>query len=175
MMADDMTPVFELAGFCAAEAILNLSAPYETKLKPGEAALLPSVVMQNPDGKRAFTIFDEVTRETSEKIEGLLDGFTPSDLFAVVTSDGYVTIDDRKFDAIQLNGHRLSEPRRSFCIVVPYVRADGDRAFGFTRPQIISHEGFDLDSVDVSTAYYRGRDSHEDATRLWDSFFRPEL
>jgi len=48
---------------------------------------------------RAFTIFDEVTREIFEKIEGLLNQFTPSDKFAVVTSDGYVTIDGRKFDA----------------------------------------------------------------------------
>ena len=33
LMADDMVPVFELAGFCAAEALLNLSAKDETALK----------------------------------------------------------------------------------------------------------------------------------------------
>lgn len=174
-MADDMVPVFELAGFCAAEALLNLSEKYETKLEPGEAALLPSVVIQNAAGKRHFTIFDEVTRETFEKIQGLLDQFSPSELFAVVTSDGYVTIEGRKFDAIELNGHRLAEPRQSFCIIVPYMHPEGDRQFGFTRPQIASHEGFDIDAIDVSGAYGRGRDSHKEADRIWDSFFRPEL
>ena len=174
-MPDDMTPVFELAGFCAAEALLNLSGKHETTRKPGEAALLPSVVIQNPAGKRASTIFDDVTQETFEKIEGLLDRFSPSDKFAVVTSDGYVTIDERKFDAIELNGHRLSEPRQSFCIVIPYVHPEGDRPFGFTSPQIASYGGFDPDSVDMSEAFRRGRDSHADAQRIWESFFRSEL
>jgi hypothetical protein len=174
-MADDMVPVFELAGFCAAEALLNLSAKYESKLKPGEAALLPSVVIQNPAGKRHFTIFDEVTPETFEKIEGLLNQLSPSDKFAVVTSDGYVTIDDRKFDAVELTGHTLSDPRQSFCIVIPYVHPEGDRPFGYTLPQIASNEGFDLDSVDVSGAFSRGRDGHKDAERIWQSFFRSEL
>lgn len=170
-----MAPVFELAGFCAAEAMLNLSGQDETKPQPGDAALLPSVVMQDPAGKRVFTIFDEVTPQTFQKIESLLNRFSPSDKFAVVTSDGYVTIDRRRFDAIELRGHRLSEPRQSFCVVVPYVHPDGQRPFGFTRPRIASHEGFDLDAVDVSGAYGRGRDSHPDAKRLWESFFRSEL
>lgn len=174
-MADDMALVFELAGFCAAEALLNLSGKHETKLKLGEAALLPSVVIQNPAGKRAFTSFDEVTPETFEKIEGLLAQFVPSDKFAVVTSDGYVTIGERKFDAIELNGHRLTEPRQSFCIVVPYVHPDGNQPFGFTSPRIASHEGFDIDAIDVSEAYCRGRDSHQAADRIWASFFRSEL
>jgi len=174
-MADDMTPVFELGGFCAAEALLNLSGKYETKLKPGEAALLPSVVIQDPAGKRHFTIFDEVTRETFEKINGLLDQLSPSDKFAVVTSDGYVTIDNTKFDGVELNGHLLSKPRRSFCIVVPYIHPDGDRPFGFTRPQIASYDGFDIDSVDVSGAFSRGRDTHKNAQRIWQSFFRSKL
>jgi hypothetical protein len=174
-MADDMIPVLELGGYCAAEALLNLSGKYETKLKPGEAALLPSIVIQNPAGKRHFTICDEVTRETFEKINVLLDQLSPSDKFAVVTSDGYVTIDDRKFDAVELNGHRLSKPRRSFCIVIPYVHPDGDRPFDFTRPQIASYDGFDIDSVDVGRAFSRGRDAHKDAQRIWQSFFRSEL
>lgn len=174
-MAEDMIPVFELAGFCAAEALLNLSEQYGTELKPGEAALLPSVVMQSPAGKRAFTIFDEVTRETFEKIDGLLNQFTPSDKFAVVTSDGYVTIDDRRFDAIRLIGHRLSDPRQSFCIVLPYVHPQGNRPFYFSGPQIASHKGFDIDAVDTSGAFCRGRDSHKDAKGIWRSFFRSEL
>jgi hypothetical protein len=174
-MASDMTLVFELAGFCLAEALLNLSQHYETKLKPGEAALLPSVVIQNPAGKRSFTIFDEVTRETFQKIEGLLEQFTPSDKFAVVTSDGYVTIDGRKFDSVQLNGHLLVSPRQSFCIAVPYVHPDGDRPFGFTRSQIVSDEGFDIDTIDVSGAFVRGRESHKESKRIWDSFFRTKL
>ena len=174
-MANDMTFVFELAGFCAVEALLNLSAKYETKLKPGEAALLPSVVVENPAGKRVVTIFDEVTRGIFERIEGLLAQLMPSDKFAVVTSDGYVTIDGRKLDAVELNGHLLTEPPQSFCIVVPYAHPEGDRPFGFTRPQIASHKGFDIDAVDVSGAFSRGRDSHKEANRIWNSFFRLEL
>jgi hypothetical protein len=173
-MEEDMTPVFELCGFCAVEALLNLSGKYETKLKPGEAALLPSLAIQNPAGKRHVTLFDEVTRETFGKINGLLDQLSPSDLFAVVTSDGYVTVDGRKFDAVELNGHRLSNPRRSFCIVVAYVHPDGDRPFEFTRPRIASHDGFDIDDVDVSGAFSRGRDTHKEAQRIWQSFFRSE-
>src|SRR5882757_2320335 len=100
--ANDMTPVFELAGFCAVEALLNLSQAYEEKLKPGEAALLPSIIFQNSGGKRMFTMFDELTRETFDKIEELLSQVTPSDAFAVVTSDTNVTIDEKKVDAISL-------------------------------------------------------------------------
>ena len=174
-MADDMTTVFELSGFCAAEALLNLSEKYQTKLKPGEAALLPSIAIQNPAGKRHFTIFDEVTRQTFDKINELLDQLSPSDKFAVVTSDGYVTINNRKFDAVQLNGHLLSTPRRSFCIVLPYTHPDADRPFAFTRPGIASYDGFDIGSVDVSGAFNRGRDTHKDAQRIWQSFFRSEL
>lgn len=173
-MADDMTPVFELAGFCAAEALLNLSGKFETKLRPGEAALLPSIVIQNPAGKRSVAMF-EATRERFQEMDALLDQLSPSDLFAVITSDSYVTIDGKKFDAIRLNGHRLSKPRQSFCIVVPYVHPESDRPMGFTRPQIVSSDGFDINSVDVSGAFSRGRDTHKDAQRIWQSFFRSEL
>jgi len=127
-------------------------------------------VIQNATGKRHFTIFDEASRETFEKIAALLNQLSPSDKFAVVTSDGYVTIADRKLDAVKLNGYRLTEPRQSFCIVIPYRHPKDERPFAFTRPQIASHDGFDIASVDVSGAFTRGRDSHKDAARIWQSF-----
>jgi hypothetical protein len=170
--AADITPVFELAGWCAAEAILNLSQAYQSALEPGQPALLPSLVMQVPSGKRAITVFDTAGPETFEKVEVLLNQFTPSDKWAVVISDGYVHIDGQKFDSVNINGHLLVEPRQSFLLAIPYEPPHGDRPFGFRSATLVSAEGFDTDSIDISAAVVRGREGHPNAKALWDAYFR---
>jgi hypothetical protein len=171
--APDITAVFELAGWCAAQALLNLSKAYGSKLAPGEAALLPTLVIQDASKKRAVTIFDSPGPETFQKVEALLDMFTPSNKYAVLSSDGYVNIEGRKLDSLNLNGNLLVRPRQSFCFAIPYEHPDGDRPFGFRRPIIVSHDGFDNNAVEAGPAFGRGRDSHPNAAAIWQMHFRP--
>jgi hypothetical protein len=158
--AHDMTPVFELAGFCATEALRKLGGKSDLRPQPGEPGLLPFLVIQDPSGKRAFVAFDAATPENFAKVIQLLDRFTPSDKFAVLAKDGYATIDDSKTDAVILEAHRLVVPRHSFCIVVPYRPSDGTRSFRISGPRIVAHDGFDIRAVDAIAAFARGRDRH---------------
>jgi hypothetical protein len=168
----EIIPVFALAGWCAAEALKNLSHKFGSKLAPGEAALLPSLAIENSSKKRVVTIFDSPNPKTFEDVRVLLDQLSPSDKYAVLTSDGYVTIDDKKVDSVNLEGHLLLHPRQSFCFVIPYEHPDGERPFGFRKPRIASFSGFDIDSVDVGAAFDRGRDTHPDAPAIWQTYLR---
>ncbi len=162
----------ELVGWCSAEALLNLSTKFESKLAPGDAALLPMLAISSPSGKRHCTVFDSVTPETFENVKKLLDQLSPSDKSAVLSHDGYVTVDGKRRDAVVLEGHLLCQPRQSICIALPYQHWDDQRPFTFGHATIISHDGFDVDAVDVSSAIVRGRESHPKAKEIWDAHFR---
>lgn len=169
----DMFAVLKLAGFCAAEALLNLSEACAMDLDPAEPRLLPSLAIEDAARKRLITVFDSVTPQTFADVALLLDRFTPSDKYAVLTSDGFVTIDGRKIDSISVAAHLLVLPRQSIEIVIPYYPPHDTQPFKFGRSRVGSFSGFDIGPVDISSPYNHGRDSHSRAEEIWKSHFRP--
>jgi hypothetical protein len=163
-----MAPTIELAGCCAAETALNLSQILKADLSANEPALFPSLVIKKGD-KRQMTIFDEVTPKTFQDIAELLDKLSPADVHAVLVKDGRVTIDDQKSDAVIIEAHHLTDPRKSFTLAIPYEKIPGDPPLKLHRPQLVSTENFEFDPTAFSTSFGKGLESHKAGSKVWSA------
>ena len=163
-----MAPTIELAGSCAAEAALNLSQILKEDLLADEPALFPSLVIKKGD-KRQMTIFDEVTPKTFQDIAELLDRISPADIDAVLVKDGRITIDNQKSDAVIIEAHHLTRPRKSFTLAIPYERIAGDPPLKLRRPQLVSTENFRFDATAFSNSFGKGLESHTAGSKVWSA------
>jgi len=157
-----MEKAFELAGWCAAHAVLNLaSQPASSEGAPG---LVPFLVIEH-EGKRAHVVIEPGPKAIAD-VDQVLDQLSPSERIAVLVQDAFITLDGVKSDCVIIDAHRLVSPRQSLKMAVPYQAPRDGKRFVLHRPKLIDQVNFTAGPAD-SAAFTRGIDSEPKAAAVW--------
>lgn len=155
-----MITTSELAGFFAAHAAWSLS---------DADTFDPMVAYTTPDGKRGMErVIGRTTESAVESGWAQLAADKWDAVDAVLLSDGRISTDGGKLDAIIIEMRCYGFPRAEAVIAVPYTPRSTGR-FRVHKPKVMvwkDCEDFDMDMA--FEAFFRGVDSHEQGGRIWN-------
>ncbi len=156
-----MITAMELAGFVAAHAICCVS---------DADGLVPMVAFATEDGDRRLERFaledlgaaiDQGRKRLEDDPLGANDG--------LLAYDGRITVEGRKQDAILLELRSYGFPWAKVVLAVPYSPASSGR-FRVHKPKLVEwHECDDFDMNAAFEAFFRGVDSHEKGSEVWNA------
>lgn len=156
-----MITASELAGFIAAHAIWCVS---------DAGGLVPMVAFTTEDGRRQLErlVFNDAGAAVEHGRRRLEeDPFSAND--GVLAYDGRITVEGGKLDAIILEMRSYGFPWAKAALAVPYTPANAKR-FRVYRPKLIEwHECDDFDMDAAFEAFFRGVDSHEHGSKVWNT------
>lgn len=156
-----MITASELAGFIAAHAIWCVS---------DADGLVPMVAFTTEDGQRKLErlVFDDTGRAIEHGRKRLADDpLSAND--GVLAYDGRIPVEDGKLDAIILEMRSYGFPWAKAALAVPYTPASSGR-FAVHKPKLVEwHECDDFDMDAAFEAFFRGVDSHEKGSAVWNA------
>lgn len=156
-----MITASELAGFIAAHAIWCVS---------DADGLVPMVAFTTEDGERKLErlVFDDAGAAVEHGRKRLEDDpFSAND--GVLAFDGRIPVEGGKLDAIILELRSYAFPWAKAALAVPYTPASSGR-FRVHKPKLVEwHECDDFDMDAAFEAFFRGVDSHEKGSAVWNA------
>jgi hypothetical protein len=147
----------ELAGFLMAHAVWCVSdgsalVPLLGYVKGGERVLARFTAAQVKDAVEQGRAWMERNPENAER--------------AVFVHDAYVTLPDRRMDALIADLREYAQPPRGLQIVLPY-RPAAAGGFAVYRPKFQGFAGI-ADFAALGHAFFRGVNQHEHGARIWN-------
>ena len=150
----------ELAGFFAAHGIWCVA--------DGET-LVPMLAQESASEERNMLRFAAESLEdgVSQAQAHLQSNPDQSDRAALVY-DGYITLPTGRTDALYVVIRSYVAPVATLTMAVPYRNADAPNGFAVHRPKFIEWQGeSDPDYQALGQAFFRGVDSHGEASIFW--------
>ncbi|MGZ3474167.1 MAG: hypothetical protein ACXWUG_07480, partial [Polyangiales bacterium] len=82
---------------------------------------------------------------------------------------GYFTDKGMKYDALVIHAVDYFPRMRTLDIVVPYRPKSASAPFAVHKPKFVDYAGFDFKAefVPIAEAFFRGVDSHQEASKVW--------
>lgn len=155
-----MDSAIELAGFIVAHSVWCVSE--------GET-LVPLIAYDTSDGKR------HMLRLASDRME---DGAASGNEWlatnpdhasrAVLVYDGFITIQNKKTDALIVIVRDYSQGEAELTMALPYRPATDSNAFAVHRPKFIDFKGGEPGWDKVAQAFWVGVESHEKGAKVWN-------
>ena len=158
-----MERALELAGFFAAHGIWCVS--------DGEP-LTPLLAEESAANGRKMLRFsaDQLEDSVSQAQAHLESNPNGSDRSALVY-DGYLRLPTGKTDALFVVIRWYAEPSATLTLAVPYRNAESRAGFAVHRPKFLDWQGSGTpDHTVVWQAFFKGVDSHEEASALWEEY-----
>lgn len=94
---------------------------------------------------------------------------------AVLIADGFISLGDKKIDAVIFQCHCYVEPVGTFTGAVPYRPLSSPGGFAVFPLQFLADAQDSLNTVELGEAFFAGVERHEQANRLWDECFEENL
>jgi hypothetical protein len=156
-----MITASELAGFVAAHAIWCVS---------DADGLTPMVAFTTEDGQRKLErlVFDDAGAAVEHGRKRLEDDPFSAN-HGVLAYDGRITVEGGKLDAVILEMRSYGFPWAKAALAVPYTPVSSGR-FAVHKPKLVEWErceDFDMDAA--FEAFFRGVDSHEKGSAVWNA------
>ena len=155
-----MEAATELAGYFTAHAICSVCY--------GET-LIPLVACETADGKRQLhAMASERLEEGAEQGLEWLATNPEHAKRAVLVYDGFLTLEDDRFDAliVIIRDYTLGEAEMT--IAVPYRPSTEEEDFTVHRPKFIDFKGVDPDWEKIGQALWLGIEKHEEGAEVWN-------
>lgn len=149
-------------GFVAAHAIWSVSE--------GED-LIPIFASELGSGQRMSSrIVSDTLEQGVATGREWLEANHDKSIRSVLAYDGYYTFPDGKTDAIVLDARQFDDPQLQIGMAVPYRNAKKPDGFAVFRPKLLALSGIlDAEVQPMVEECFRGIDSHEPASALWNS------
>jgi hypothetical protein len=158
-----MQDTAQLAGFLAAEAILQVSQGKH---------LCPLVMFENADRtSRLICIQDASGEKAAYKGENILIANAGGAVRGVMAIDAYLNLPQGRKEAIFLQARKFVPGARPMIIAVPYRRAGKRRGFAVHRSKLIAFEDEQLPQAEVLAAFFRGVARHEKGGKFWKAHY----
>lgn len=156
----DLVKLMELAGFFTAHAVWTVTL---------QKGALPPMLVTESDGERSLRRFDQ--EESMElavnKARGLLDDSATEADRGIVLYDAFVTLNDEQYDAIIVQGLEHLPGDLKVEIVQPYRPPNAPGGFAVMQPKVSFPEGQVEFAEELTEAFFRGLDSHEEGGPIW--------
>ncbi|MBX9656861.1 hypothetical protein K2Y11_24850 [bacterium] len=155
-----MEAAMELAGYFTAHAIYSVC--------DGES-LIPLVACETVNGKRQLHVMaSERLEESAERGLEWLATNPEHATRAVLVYDGFLTLDDFKFDALIVIIRDYTLGEAEITMAVPYRPSTGEDDFTVHRPKFINFKGVDPDWEKIGQALWHGIEQHEEGAEVWN-------
>ncbi|MDQ2732541.1 MAG: hypothetical protein M3Y56_12860 [Armatimonadota bacterium] len=166
-LEDGIERTAELAGFFAAHAVWCVS---------DAETLTPLLAFEKRDGSRLMERFasDDMGAAIEQGRKWLTNNPERA-VRAVLVSDGYVTLQTGKIDALIVEAHQFMPEASSFMMAIPYRRAADPRGFAVHRPKFLACEGMEPDFMRIGTAFFRGASGHDKGIEVWNTHLDESL
>jgi hypothetical protein len=156
-----MNATGELAGFFAAHAVWCVS--------DGET-LVPIFAYESSDGSRQMERIEaEQLQDAVRHGKDRLAANPESSSRAVLVYDGFVTLADRKTDALIVDAMEYGSPNVGFTMAVPYRHANDATGFAVFRPKFLGFDGLEPSWDALGDAFFRGVERHEKGAAVWNA------
>ena len=136
------------------------------------APITPTLAYELVDGTRQITrIMMEDAQAAVEYGEEWLAENPEHATRAVLIADGFITLDERKIDAVIFQCRCYVEPVGALAGAVPYRPKDDARGFAIYPLQFLELDEEVTDTRMLGDAFFAGADRHDHAAQLWDELF----
>ncbi|MBT8769165.1 hypothetical protein [Metapseudomonas boanensis] len=155
-----MERAIELAGFFAAHGIWCVS--------DGET-LIPMLAQESAANGRSMLRFEaeqleDGVAQAQAHFESNPDGADR----ATLVYDGYITLPTGRTDALCVVIRSYASPVATLTMAVPYRHAESPDGFAVHRPKFVEWQGgSNPDYQAFGEAFFRGVDSHREASAVW--------
>jgi len=147
----------ELAGFLMAHAVWCVS----------DGSTLVPLLGYVKDGQRLVArIGAEQMQEAVERGQAWIERNPEQAARAVLIHDGYVTLADKRTDALVAFVREYTRPPMQMQVVLPY-RPAGSGRFAVHRPKFQAFSGIEGFAA-LGEAFFRGVNLHEHGARIWN-------
>lgn len=155
-----METLAELAGFFAAHGIWCVS---------DDGPLTSMLAFERPGGEREMIRFaaDQLEVGVEQGRQWLADNPAGATLAALVF-DGFITLESGRTDALFIEAVRYQPERAGFAMAVPYRSSDRPEGFAVFRPKFLGFDGPEPAFDRLGEAFFRGVDSHEKGSAVWN-------
>lgn len=155
-----MHATVELAGYFLAHAVWSVS--------DGDA-LIP-MVGHETQGKRGLVRFaGPELQEAATKAQQFVDANPQGATRACAIIDAFVTLGDRRTDALVVTAVRYAAPKRTLQVILPYRPAKAGQTFAVFKPKFTQFDGEPAELDGAVEAFFRGVDGHAEAAKVWNA------
>lgn len=155
-----MERAVELGGFFAAHGIWCVSE--------GEP-LTPMVAVESSGDRKLLRFAAEQLEDGVAQAHDYLDNNPDSSDQAALVYDGYIALPTGRTDALFVVMRSYSSPTATLTMAVPYRNADSSDGFAVHKPKFVDWQGGnEPDFETLGTAFFRGVNSHEEASAVWN-------
>jgi len=150
----------ELAGFFTAHAVWTVTL---------QKGALPPMLVTESAGERTLLRFDkEESMELAvDKARELLEASAKDTERGIVLYDAFVTLNDEQYDAIIVQGLEHLPGDLKVEIVQPYRPPNADGGFAVMQPKVSFPQAQVGFAEELTEAFFRGLDSHEEGGPIW--------
>lgn len=136
------------------------------------APTTPMLAYESVDGTRQITrLIMPDAREAVEYGQEWLEENPEHATRAVLIADGFITLDDHRYDAVIFQCRTYVEPTGGFTGAVPYRPKDDPQGFAIYRLKFLAGEEEITEGDRLGEAFFRGVEKHEQGSRVWDEYF----
>jgi hypothetical protein len=153
---DEMNAALSLAGFYAAHAVWCVS--------DGET-LIPMIGWERGDHRELVRMKEPELSAGAAAGSRWLETNPVHAERAVLVVDGYFPVKGQKRDALIVKAVEYGRESKTIQLVVPYRHASSPDGFAVYRPKLVVESS--AQGVELSAAFFRGVDRHEQGSKIW--------